>query len=178
MKDVQCADHKQFGTALNATAPIPPSPFTACLIDPANNKSVFYDQVNASVLAKLFENVLTTLGFKDLLLQQYLFTFTDAATGKIHFDSPTMLKIVLTQVNPDTIVGMGTLKVQLELMKPPEHGNDVAKILTSMQSIYNTLKENGHELDSYRRYIYTALISGPNANFNAFIQCIIDDIQS
>ncbi len=89
-----------------------------------------------------------------------------------------MLKIFLTQVNPDTIVGTAFLKAQLELMKLLEHGNDVAKMLTLLQSIYNTLKEIGHELDSYCRYIYIALISGPNADFNAFMQRIIDDIQS
>ncbi len=181
MKDVQHAAHCWFSAILLPTDPIPASPFTSRSIDPANvdgDKKVFYDRVNASVLAKLIENTLTTIGFQDLLLQKDMFTFTDSATGEVHFDGPTMLKIILTQIDPDTIVGMDTLKAQLESMKLHEHGNDVAKMLTSMQSIYNTLKENGHEPDSYRCYIYTALISGPNADFNAFMQRIIDDIQS
>lgn len=181
LKDVQHTAHKRFATALPATDPIPPSPFTAQSIDPtnvANDKEVVYDHVNTSVLAKLIETVLTTLGFQDLLLQKDLFMFTDQASGEVHFDGPTMLKLILTQVNPDTIIGMDQLKAQLETMKLHEHGNDVAKMLTSMQSIFNTLKENGHEPDSYHRYIYTTLISGPNANFNAFMQRIIDNIQS
>ncbi len=181
MKDVQRSAHGRFSTALSTTDPIPVGPFTSRSIDPANNnndKKVFYDCVNASVLAKLIENVLTTIGFQDLLLQKDMFTFTNNATGEIHFDGPTMLKIILTQIDPDTIVGMDTLKAQLESMKLHEYGNDVAKMLTSMQSIYNTLKENGHEPDSYRCYVYTALTSGPNADFNAFMQRIMDDIQS
>ncbi len=89
-----------------------------------------------------------------------------------------MLKLVLSQINPDTIVGMDSLKAQLETMKLHEFGNNVSKMLTKMQSIHRTLKENGHEPDSYRRYLYTSLRTGPNADFNAFMDRIVDDIQS
>lgn len=97
--------------------------------------------MNASVLAKLIKNTLKIIGFQDLPLQKDIFTFTDSTTSEVHFHSPTMLKIILTQINPDTIVGMDTLNTPLELMKLHKHSNDVAKMLTSMQSIYKTLKK-------------------------------------
>ncbi len=74
------------------------------------------------------------------MLQKDLFSFTDSTTGKIHFNGPTMLKIILSQIEPDTIVGMDSLKAQLENMKLHEFGNDVAKMLTKMQTIYNSSK--------------------------------------
>ncbi len=40
------------------------------------------------------------------------------------------------------------------------------------------MKQNGHAPDSYRRYLYTALKTGPNAEFNGFMDRIVDDIQS
>ncbi len=70
---------------------------------------------------------------------------------------------------------MDSLKLQLETMKLHEHGNDDGAMLTKMMSIYTTLKDNGHEPDSFCCYLYTYLLSGPNANFNAFIQCIVDN---
>ncbi len=178
---VQRNAHKRFSTTIGRNAAVPPPPFTASDIDPANNnydKETFYSCVHSSVLAKAIENVLSPLGYQDLMLQKELFSFTDATTGEIHFDGPTMLKIILSQIEPDTIVGMDSLKTQLENMKLHEFGNNVAKMLTKMQTIYNTLKMNGHTPDSFRRYIYTALKTGPNADFNAFMDRIIDDIQS
>ncbi len=181
LKQVQWRGHKRFSTALAVDAPIPNAPFTVRNIDPASNdgdKTTFYDRVDGSVLAKLIENILTPMGYQDLLLQKESFEFTNPTTGETHFDGPTMLKIIFTIINPDTIVGMDSLKAQLETMKLHEHGNDVSKMLTKMQSIYRTLKENGHAPDSYRRYVYTALKTGPNSDFNAFMDRIVDDIQS
>ncbi len=57
---------------------------------------------------------------------------------------------------------MDSLKLQLETMKLHEHGNDVGAMLTKIMSIYTTLKENGHEPDSFRHYLYTSLLTGPN----------------
>ncbi len=76
------------------------------------------------------------------------------------------------------IVGMHLLKVQLEIMRLHKCRNNVSKILTKMQGIYCMLKENGHALDSYCRYLYTSLGTGPNADFYAFMDRLVDDIQS
>lgn len=82
------------------------------------------------------------------------------------------------KIDPDTIVGMDSLKAQLEIMKMQNFGNNAGRMLTKMQSIYRFLKENGHAPDSMRCHLYTALKTGPNADYNAYIQRIVDDIQS
>ncbi len=138
---VQRAAHKQFATTLGRNAPIPATPFTCSDIDPSSNdpdKETFFHCVHLSVLAKSIKNILSPLGFQDLLLQKDMFSFRDSTTGEVHYDGPTMLKIILSQIEPDTIVGMDSMKAQLESMKLHEFGNDVAKMLTRMQNIYNT----------------------------------------
>ena len=152
LEHIQHEAIKRFSAAVTAPTALPAPPFTVCAIDPSAHdpdKVTLYDRVNASVLVKFIENVLSTLGFQDLLLQHDAFTFTDATSGEVHFDGPTMLKLILTQIDPDMIVGMDSLKAQLESMKLHDFGNDVGKMLTKMQGIYQTLKENGHTLDSY-----------------------------
>ncbi len=104
---------------------MPAPPFTAFDINPANNdddEETFYSHVHLSVLAKAIKNVLSPLGYQDLMLQKDLFLFTDLSTGKIHFHGLTMLKIILSQIEPDTFVGMDLLKAQLENMKLHEFG--------------------------------------------------------
>ncbi len=46
------------------------------------------------------------------------------------------------------------------------------------QTIYNTLKMNGHTPDSFCPYVYLALKTGPNTDFKLFMDRIIGNIQS
>lgn len=62
-------------------------------------------------------------------------------------------------------------------MKLPKHDNALSKMLTKMQNIYCMLKENGHKPDSYCGYLYTLFKTGPNADFDLFINCTMDGIQ-
>ncbi len=92
---------------------MPAPPFTASDIDPANNNDdneTFYRCFHSSVLANAIKNVFSPLGNQDLMLQKELFSFTDATTGEIQFDGPTMLSIIFLQIQPDTIVGIDSLK--------------------------------------------------------------------
>ncbi len=181
LKLVQRKAHKCFATTIGCTANKPALPITSCDLDPSNNndnKTTIDDQVNASVLVKAIKNLLTLIGYEDLLLHKEKFSFKDSTTGEIHIDDPTMVNLILLQIKPDIIMGMDSLKAQFETMKMHEFGNDVSKMLTKMQSICNTLKQNGHTPDFYCHYLYTTLKTGPNVKFNGFMDCIIDDIQS
>ncbi len=114
LEQVQRKAQKRFLTSIARNSAVPAPPFTSSAIDPANNdddKETFYSHVHSSVLAKAIENVLGPLGYQDLMLQKDLFSFTDSTTGEIHFDGPTMLNIILSQIKPDTIVGMDSKKL-------------------------------------------------------------------
>ncbi len=140
---VQLNAHTRYGNTISRNANIPAAPFAMIAIDPANDnvhKPVFYDRVHSKV-AKVIENLLTPIGYQDLLLHKDKFSFTNSTTGEILYNGPTMLKVIFSLIKPDTIVGMDALKAQLETMKLHEHGNDVSKMLTKMQYIHNTLKQ-------------------------------------
>ncbi len=51
-------------------------------------------------------------------------------------------------------------------------------MLIKMQTIYDTPKLNGYTPDSFCHYFYSALKTGPNADFNSCMDRIIDDFQS
>ncbi len=135
LKIVQRNDYEQFPSIIGWNANESDPPFTSLNLDPSNNndnKATLFDRVHASVLAKAIKNLLNPIGYQDLLLHKEKFAFTDSTKGEIHFDGLTMVKIILFQIEPDTIVGMDSLKLQLEMMNMHEFGTDVSKMLTKM----------------------------------------------
>ncbi len=172
-----------FATAVTYPTPVLDGPYAARDIDPENtapDRIVFYSRVDSAVVAKLIENSLTPLGWSDLMLYKDKFSYVDQATGEILFDGPTMLKLIYLKVDPDTLVGMESLRVKLEKAQSSEHGNDVDVMLKMLEGTYKILKDNSHAPDttSFCRYIVNALQSGKNHEFNSYIQRINDDIQS
>ena len=63
-------------------------------------------------------------------------------------------------------------------MKLGNHRNNVEDMCTEIEELMNKIKGAGKNCDSIRRYTLTALMSGPNAKFNQFIDRIQDDIES
>ena len=63
-------------------------------------------------------------------------------------------------------------------MKLHNYGNDVSKLLDAMETCYQKIINNGKTHDAYRINIYDALQSGPNSEFNSWMQRIIDDHES
>ena len=179
--DVQRDAQRRYATALNPGDPIPATPFTATDLDPANSdpdKTLFYERVHSAVVAEIVKNGLTPSGWEDLMLYKDDFSFLDNITGELLYDGPTMIKIIFDKIDPDTLVGMESMKTQLETAKLSNFNNDVAAMLTKMESIKKTLKDNGHDPESYRRYIYNALLTAPNQVFTSYIQRIVDDLQA
>ena len=59
-----------------------------------------------------------------------------------------------------------------------DYDNGVAVMLRFMEEHCQNLRHNGKEPSNYRRLLLDALLTGPNATFNAFIQRMVDDIES
>ncbi len=181
LDDVKREAHARFATKLGDGIAIPPPPYKATDNDPASNdpdKEVFYARVNSPIVATSIKNCLTVAGWDDLMQRKEEFSFLDSNTGELHCDGPVMLKIILEKIDPDTLVGMETLRIKLEMSKLSDFENDVDKLLTFMEGIHKTLCENGHDPESYRRYVINALLSGSNSVFNSYIQRINDDVQA
>jgi uncharacterized Zn ribbon protein len=178
--------HKRFGTELAPGAAIPNSSATSLWnlrdIDPANNdadKAIFYNRVNAAVVAECISNTLTPTALQNLDLKKHLFTFQDAQ-GNLRQDGPTMLLLLLLKVDPSTNVGIENHRKAIENAKLQKHDNNVSELISHLQTNYNHIISNGgsYEHDTYRRHTISALLSRPHAAFNDFIGRINEDVKS
>ena len=89
-----------------------------------------------------------------------------------------MLFSALTTLDPTIVVGIEIMRKKLETMKLGSHRNNVEDMCTEIEELMNKIEGAGKKCDSIRRYTLTALMSGPNAKFNQFIDRIQDDIES
>ena len=148
-------------------------------IDPENNdgdKIVFYNRVHGNVVSALVQNMMTTTAWDELTLHKEKFSFKDLATGEWSIDGPCLVKTLLMKIDPDTMVGLESLRKKLETARLHHFKNNVPEMLNFMETTYKEIRNNGKTHDSYLRHLLDALLSGSNATFTAFIQRIKDDI--
>ena len=100
--------HARFGTAFADGDTIPAHPWISVALDPANNnadEAKFYTRVYVNVVVEIVKNFLTPNGWYDLMLQQHKFAFT-YITGMKSYDGPTMLKVLLEEIDPTVSVNV------------------------------------------------------------------------
>ena len=77
-------------------------------LDPANNnadKAKFYTRLHVNVVVEIVKNFLTPNEWDYLMLQKNKFAFTDITGMKI-YDGPTMLKVLLEEIDPTASVNV------------------------------------------------------------------------
>jgi flagellar biosynthesis chaperone FliJ len=171
----------RFDTAIGKDEKIPAAPHGKRTLDPANvdaDKVTFYDRVDSNVVAEWLKNVLDDISFARLLLKKTVFSFVDAATGTVSFDGPLMLKIALSKLDPNVVVGIELLRQKLETIRLHTFKNNVDEMCDEIEGIMKQIEGSDKHCESIRRYTITALSSGPNAKFNMFIDRLNDDIES
>ena len=142
------------------------------------HKITFYDRVNSNVVHEWLKNVLNDEAYAELLLKRNSFQFTDPITGDFTYDGIIMLHLALSKYNPSVVVGVECLRAKLETIRMHAYNNNVADLCTDFQSTIKEIKRMGGNCESERRYIITALMSGPNAKFNNYIDRINDDVEA
>ena len=177
---VQRDAFKRYSNPLAITDPIPAGPFALKAIDPANNnadKDTFYKRVDSQVVAESVKNFMHEEDYAKLLLKKKDFSFTDS-NGAEKLDGPIMLWFVLNRINPSIIVGVEKYRKKLQNLRMHMVKNDVNEMCDKIEEYMNLLTKLEGTCESIDRYTYEALISGPNDQFNAFLQRINDDIES
>ena len=104
--------------------------------------------------------------------------FEDDTTGIDLIDGPFLLKLLMDCVDPNIVIGIKVLRANLESVNLHSFGNNIDAMLTDMEDNYVKILDNHSTCESIRQYCLNALLSGPNAKFNAFIERIKDDIDS
>ena len=180
LSDCQRAGHFLFQDGFLLQDRVPAPPFTATVLDPANNpghKPRFYQVVNNNVAVKIIQNTLTVNGYDDLLALKELFTYTNA-NGDTEYHAATMLHIMYENMDPTTEVGMDSILKKMESMKMSDHSNNVDDMLKSMERNHKVLYDNKQAPTNYRRLVLDALVTGPNSMFNEYVQRLTDDVES
>ena len=143
---VQRGAHAHFGTALADGDTIPEQPWMSVALNPANNnadKAGFYTRVHANVVVKIVKNFLTPNGWDDLMLQQHKFAFTEI-TGMKSYDGPTLLKVLLKEIDPTAPVNVELHRQSIEGAKLQEHKRNVIEMCKSIVRHFQAMVENGH----------------------------------
>ena len=149
-------------------------------LDPANNnvdKAILYTRIHEDVVLEIVKNFLTPNGWDNLMLQQQKFAFTDI-TGIKSNDGPTLLKVLLEEIDPPASVDVELHCQAIEGTKLQEHKGNVLKMYKSIERHFQAIAKNGHAYDAktYRRHILDVLLSGPNADFTYKMKSIKIDV--
>jgi hypothetical protein len=150
-------------------------------LNPGTNdahKTQFYARVHSSVVGAIVKNGLSVTSYDDLLLKKDKFSYHNANTGELVYGGSTMLFLIFEKVDPSTVMGLDSILKKIENAKLGDYSNNVDSMLTMIESNFKILKENKKAPDSYRRLLLDALITGPNHQFNQFIDRITDDVES
>ena len=86
--------------------------------------------------------------------------------------------LLMDRVDPNIVIGIEVLRAKLESVNIHSFGNNVDAMLTDVEENYVKILDNHSTCESIRQYCINALLSGPNAKFNLFIERIKDDIYS
>ena len=182
MERVQREAHRRFGTVIDEADPIPALPWIARDLTPAtvdDDKKTFYSRVHGNVVAEVLKNLLTPAGWDDLMLQKSKFTFTTTDGNESH-DGPTMLKVLLEEIDPTSSVNIELHRQAIEGSKLHNFKGNVVEMLKDIEKHHQAIVSNGHSYDpdTYRRHLLAALLSGPNAVFNSKLEGIKSDVDA
>ena len=115
-------------------------------LDPANtntDESKLYTQVHVNVVVEIVKNFLTPNVWDDLMLQQHKFALTDITGMKI-YNGPTMLKVLLEEIDPTEPVNVELHHQAIEGAKLQDHKGNVIKICKSIERHFQAIIKNGH----------------------------------
>ena len=135
--------------------------------------------VHANVVAEILKKCLTPASWDDLMLSKDKFTF-HASSGTEKYDGPTMLKVLLEEIDPTSSVNIELHRQAIEKARLHDFKNNVVEMTKSIEKHHLAIVSNGYayDKDTYRRHLLTSLLSGPNSVFNTKIQAIKGDVDS
>ena len=95
----------------------------------ANEQEQYYKQNRSVMIANRIKGVISTDSYKDLMLRKEEFTWTSPNDGHPLHDGPTMLKLLVTTVNPTTRVGVTSYKNKIQEARMNKHGHNLITML-------------------------------------------------
>ena len=142
-----------------------------------NDQTQFYMRVRSKMIWERLLGSISAATESNLMARKSLFSWY-GADGTIEYDGPTALYILISDINPNTRVGVGVLKKKLRDIKMGSYNQKVTDMLHEIQSTYNRIEELGFTHEDIVLDTFNALLSGKNQVFKDFIQRKKDEWES
>ena len=174
--------HTRFANPILEGDDLPDPPWSSTVLDPANNvadRSRFYRRVDSEVIVESIKNSVTPSGFSKIISNKLpLISFRDPATGVETIDGPCLLHLMYDRIDPSLNVNVEHLRETIEKVKLHNFGNNVDECLQCIEENYEKILQMDKNCESMLRYTFTALLSGPCQDFNAYIKGVKGDVDS
>ena len=148
-----------------------PQEHTVSVLTPANtddHKAPFYRRVKSRMIAKRILRRLKAADYKILKNRELKYKW--AGNGKVEYDGPTILWLLLQSCNPSTRVGVSELKTDLREANSAKFKHNVKDLTDYMSSKYREIQEKGQQHQDYLLDLFNALKTVPNSDFAAFVR--------
>ena len=148
-----------------------PDNYNVSTLDPANNPAhinPFYRRVKSRMIAKRILGRLKAADYKILKNKEGKYKWT--GNGKVEYDGPTILWLLLQSCNPSTRVGVSELKTDLRQATSAKFKHNVKDLTDYMSSTYREITEKGQQHQDYLLDLFNALGTVSNSDFAAFVR--------
>lgn len=149
-------------------------------ISPETNiahQAIFFLRVRSRMIAKRIQGSITVASWKALLQRKDEFSWLNDR-GNYDHDGPTMLKILLSVVNPTTRVGVRDLRHEIRNATLAKFSHNVKLMLENMNGNYLQIIRKGQNHDNFEDDLFDALLTTKNLVFKNFIQRLQDEWES
>ena len=140
-------------------------------LDPANDqnhRNAFYRRVKSRMIAKRILGHMKPADYKILKNKEEKYKWS--GNGKVEYDGPTILWLLLQSCNPSTRVGVSELKTDLREATSAKFKHNVKDLTDYMSSKYREIREKGQQHQDYLLDLFNALKTVPNSDFSAFVR--------
>ena len=174
---VKSQAYKVWGNHLASIDDPLPNTFLVQNIDPVNNmdhRKIFYLRVRSKMIAKRLQHSIDAASWETLIQHQHEFAWRNAK-GNLDYDGPTMLKLMLSVINPSTRVGVKELRRKLRTTRLSQFRHNVQDMLENMNGNYVKILAKKQKHDNFDDDLFEALLSTKNQVFHNYIQRLQDE---
>ena len=148
-----------------------PNEQVVTVLDPVHDpthRDPFYRRVKSRIIAKRILGRLKAADYKILKNKESKYKWS--GHGKVEYDGPTILRLLLQSCNPSTRVGVLELKTDLREADSAKFKHNVKDLTDYMSSKYREIQEKGQQHQDYLLDLFNALKTVPNSDFAAFVR--------
>mgnify|MGYP000887618028 CR=1 FL=1 len=134
-------------------------------------------RIRSEMLFKIIQNNIPETDFELLQVESDAFTFTDNVTGDEIGDGVILLKLILDDVKPSTVIDVQDLEEKLASATLLKHGNNVQTCNREMEKIYKEirrLKPGTYDDNRFLTQLFRALETTTNESFARTVEFIKD----